>query len=48
VWGAADEKNGHERITGQHFPFHPKTTITKGILETECAELMKSFFRQKR
>src|SRR6185369_13328892 len=42
VWGAADEKNGHERITGQHFPFQPKTTITRGILETECAELMKS------
>jgi tRNA(adenine34) deaminase len=48
VWGAADEKNGHERITGRHFPFHPKTAITKGILENECAELMKSFFRQKR
>ncbi len=48
VWGAADEKNGHERVTGDHFPFHPKTTTRKGILEIECAALMKTFFRNKR
>ncbi len=48
VWGAADEKNGHSRITGSHFPFHPKTITMKGVLENECAELMKAFFRKKR
>jgi tRNA(adenine34) deaminase len=48
VWGAADEKNGHERVTGKHFPFHPKTVTRKGVMEIECAELMKSFFRKKR
>ncbi len=48
VWGAADEKNGHQRVTGQHFPFHPKTQITKGIMADACAGLMKSFFRKKR
>jgi tRNA(adenine34) deaminase len=48
VWGADDDKNGHARITGQHSPFHPKATITKGVLADECAELMKSFFRQRR
>lgn len=48
IWGAADEKNGHQRITGHQFPFHPKTQITTGIMADECAELMKSFFRRKR
>ena len=48
VWGAADEKNGHSRVTGNHFPFHPKTTIKKGVMDNECAELMKAFFRKKR
>lgn len=48
VWGADDEKNGHKRITEPHWPFHPKTEVTKGILKEECAELMKRFFREKR
>jgi tRNA(adenine34) deaminase len=48
VWGAPDEKNGHIRITGGHFPFHPKTLISKGVLQQESAELMKAFFRKKR
>lgn len=48
IWGAADEKNGHQRLTGNQFPFHPKTQVTNGVLADECAELMKSFFRRKR
>ena len=48
VWGAPDEKNGYLRITGSQFPFHPKTVVSKGIMQQECAELMKSFFRKKR
>ena len=48
VWGADDEKNGHLRITGNVWPFHPKTTIEKGILSEEAAALMKSFFKSKR
>jgi tRNA(adenine34) deaminase len=48
VWGAPDEKNGHKKTTGNNWPFHPKTEITHGILEDECAGLMKSFFRKKR
>ncbi|MGL6269811.1 MAG: nucleoside deaminase [Chitinophagaceae bacterium] len=48
VWAADDEKNGHLRITGNTWPFHPKTTIEKGILKEEAAALMKSFFRSKR
>lgn len=29
-------------------PFHPKATITTGILSDECATLMRDFFRTKR
>lgn len=48
VWGAPDEKNGHARVTGANFPFHPKTLITKGVMADECAMLMKDFFKGKR
>lgn len=48
VWGAADEKNGHRHITGTNWPFHPKTEIIHGLLQEECAELMKKFFKSKR
>lgn len=48
VYGCSDEKNGYKHITGDNWPFHQKTTITKGILEEECAALMKTFFRNKR
>jgi len=48
VWGADDEKNGYLRITGKEWPFHPKTTIEKGILKEEAAALMKTFFKSKR
>ncbi len=48
VYGASDPKNGYLHITGANSPFHPKTTLTKGIMEQECATLMKTFFQQKR
>lgn len=48
VWGAGDEKNGHRRLTQQHSPFHPKTGIITGVLQEECAALMKAFFKQRR
>jgi tRNA(adenine34) deaminase len=48
VYGASDEKNGYRHTTGANSPFHPKTILTTGVLANECAELMKSFFRQKR
>jgi tRNA(adenine34) deaminase len=48
VWGANDEKNGHRHITKNEWPFHPKTETVKGILQEECAQLMKNFFKQKR
>ncbi|MCC6289148.1 MAG: nucleoside deaminase [Chitinophagaceae bacterium] len=52
VFGANDEKNGSiskpPYITQEMSPFHPKTIIERGVLKEECAQLMKSFFRQKR
>lgn len=56
VYGASDPKNGSLRfftdadglIIPEQWPFHPKTELTKGILENECASLMKQFFRNKR
>jgi len=48
VWGTDDEKNGHQRMTGQKSPFHPKAEISTGVLKEESAELMKAFFRARR
>lgn len=48
VYGAADPKNGYRHITGEAWPFHPKTELIKGILDYECAQLMKDFFKNKR
>jgi tRNA(adenine34) deaminase len=48
VYGAADEKNGYLHITKENSPFHPKTELIKGVMQEECAELIKVFFKQKR
>jgi tRNA(adenine34) deaminase len=46
VWGARDEKRGYSNIPTNLL--HPKSIVINGILENESAELMKSFFAQKR
>jgi tRNA(adenine34) deaminase len=48
VYGAHDPKNGYRHITNAAWPFHPKTELVSGVLENECAQLMKDFFRAKR
>jgi tRNA(adenine34) deaminase len=48
VWGADDEKNGHQRVTKDESPFHQKAEVTKGVLKEDCARLMKDFFASKR
>lgn len=48
VFGAADDKNSYRRSTGSNNPFHPKTILEGGILQDECAQLMKDFFKDKR
>ncbi len=46
VYGASDEKRGFLRFAPQGI--HPKTIVTGGVLENECASLMKEFFQKKR
>ena len=46
VYGASDEKRGFTVFAPQ--ALHSKCTVSSGILETECRELMQLFFAQKR
>ena len=46
VYGAADEKRGFTTFAPR--ALHPKCTITSGILEADCRQLMQSFFAKKR
>src|SRR5690554_6981023 len=46
VYGANDTKRGFLRFAPQ--AIHPKTVVTAGVLEEECAALMKKFFQKKR
>lgn len=48
VYGASDEKNGYRRVAKDEWPFHPKTELMQGVLELECAQLIKDFFKAKR
>lgn len=58
VYGAEDEKNGYRKFCKSQpvvqgidlapYPFHPKSTLVKGVLKEECASLMKDFFKAKR
>lgn len=45
VIGTRDEQRGYARLGTQ---LHPKTIVTFGILEEECAGLLKDFFKKKR
>ena len=46
VYGAADPKRGFSLVSPS--PLHPVTRITAGVLEKECAMLLKEFFKRKR
>ena len=46
VFGASDPKRGDQKFAPG--ALHPKTEVTGGILETECAELLQEFFKRKR
>ncbi len=50
VYGADDSKRGYATMTAgaPRGPFHPKATVTRGVLADECGELMKSFFASRR
>lgn len=46
VYGASDDKRGYHTQCAS--PFHPKTTVTAGVLADECGKLMTDFFKKKR
>ncbi len=46
VYGASDEKRGFSLV--EKPLLHPKTTIRKGVLENEIAQLLKNFFHKLR
>ena len=46
VYGAPDEKYGYTQVSPA--ALHPKTEVASGVLASECAALMKEFFKNKR
>lgn len=46
VYGAPDDKRGYQRFAPQ--ALHPRTSVTTGVMEGECADLMKRFFASRR
>lgn len=46
VYGASDVKFGYKKINANIF--NSKMEIMSGVMETECSDLMKNFFNQKR
>jgi tRNA(adenine34) deaminase len=47
VWGADDRKRGFTNYGGATL-LHPKASVTKGVLQQQCAELMTEFFAMLR
>ena len=47
VYGAGEEKRGYTSLTAKS-PFHPRATVTSGVMAAECASIMKEFFETKR
>ena len=46
VYGATDTKKGYHLVAPN--ALHPKTQVLGGILEDNCADIMKEFFQSKR
>jgi tRNA(adenine34) deaminase len=46
VYAAKDEKKGYKTLNQNIL--HPKTEVSSGILEKECSEIIKEFFKKKR
>lgn len=47
VYGASEEKRGYTTLTSR-LPFHPRCTVTSGVLADDCARLMREFFARRR
>lgn len=46
VYGTPDPKRGYREYAPR--VLHPKATVSAGVLEEECRQLMQEFFRGKR
>ncbi|MFV0521704.1 MAG: nucleoside deaminase [Mangrovibacterium sp.] len=46
VYGASDEKRGFSQLAPH--ALHPKTEVISGIMSDDCADLMQSFFKERR
>ena len=46
VYGADDPKRGYSLI--KQPLLHPKSIVTRGVLEKECSSILKEFFSKKR
>lgn len=46
VYGCADAKRGASLFAPTLY--HPKTEVVSGVLEKECAAIVKDFFKEKR
>lgn len=46
VYGAADPKRGYSLFTPSLL--HPKCEVVSGVMENECGEIVKQFFKSKR
>ena len=46
VYGAPDPKRGYREFAPR--ALHPRTTVTGGILEDECRQMIQVFFQERR
>ena len=46
VYGCRDEKRGYSAFAPH--ALHPKCSVTVGVLEDECRQLMQEFFKNRR
>ncbi len=46
VYGCPDDRRGYSLLAPN--ALHPKCTVTAGVLEDECRQLMQDFFKSKR
>ena len=46
VYGCADEKRGYATYAPR--ALHPRCSVTAGVLEDECRQLMQDFFKSRR
>lgn len=46
IYGASDAKRGYSLFSPSLL--HPKTEVTKGVMEKECSEIVSNFFKTLR